>query len=266
MSLLVPEYLIGSLLKDGLKYFKDHPELMNQVLISHDSSLIEKAKYLVEKLSVKVVMSYSHIKFSSPAYVIFLNEEGEDINYLGDKITPASTTYATPQVIQNEALDFVPFPFFEVAHKPIFEATLYRNGEIIPVYDYTLNLTTGKGNLSGEYSPLDSYTITYSYLPFYFDPIGAMFNATYRIECLSNNVEEVLILYRLAQFIFLSNRTGLANVGLKKQLLSGEDLEPVALEDQPDFIYRRALYFTFSVEGAGTIPLPALQNIEVHPV
>jgi hypothetical protein len=64
----------------------------------------------------------------------------------------------------------------------------------------------------------------------------------------------------------MSNRTGLTNIGFKKQSLSGEDLEPIALEDQPDFIYRRALYFTFNIEGTGTIPIPALQNIEVHPV
>jgi hypothetical protein len=266
MSFIVSEYLIGSILKDGLEYFKDHPELMSQVLTSHDSSLIEKAKYLVEKLPVKVVLSYPRTRLTAPIYAIFLEEEEEEINYVGDKIIPAATTTQTPIAVENESLDFVPFPRFQLLHKPVADLTIFCNGVDIPFTDFSLNGYTGEGNLADGYSADATYTASYTYFEQYLDPIGGLFRSTYRIECLSNNIEEVLILYRLAQFLLMSNRTGLSNIGLIKQSLAGSDLEPVASEDQPDFIYRRALFFTFSIEGVGTIPLPALQNIEVHPV
>ena len=262
MAFTVAEYLISSILKDGLEYFKDHPETMDQVLLTHDEEVIKRAKYIVQKLPVKVLVSYPRSKFSLPLYVVFLEEEEEDINFIGDKIIPAATTHQTPIEIKNEELDF---PNFQLTCKPIATATVYCNGIALPRTDYSFDPRTGRGRIADGYDPAATYTADYTYFKNYYDPIGGMFRSTYRIECLSNNIEEVLILYRLAQFLFMSNRTALSYIGCKNQSLAGEDLEPVNFEDQPDFIFRRALYLTFTMEGTGTIPLPALQNIEVYP-
>ncbi len=262
MAFTVVEYLLSSILKDGLNYFKAHPEEIDQVLLTHDEKLVKKAKYVVQNLPVKVLVSYPRSKFSLPLYVVFLEEEEEDINYVGDMIAPPATTHQTPIEVVDEIIDF---PDFQLAHKPIDTAAIYGNGIILPQTDYSLNYYTGFGRIVDGYDPTATYTANYTYFEKYYEPIGGMFRSIYRIECLSNNIEEVLILYRLAQFLFMSNRTALSYIGCKNQSLAGGDLEPINFEDQPDFIFRRALYFTFTMEGVGTIPLPALQNIEVHP-
>lgn len=263
MAFTVVEYLLSSILKDGLDYFKTNPQEIEQVLLTHDTEVINRAKYIVQKLPVKVLVSYPRSKFSLPLYVVFLEGEEEDINYIGDKTDPADNSYQTPIAITNEVIEV---PDFQLTHKPLDTVSILCNGIALSPYDFSYNRYTGRGHLIGNYDPSASYTANYTYFEKYYEPIGAMFRSVYRIECLSNNIEEVLILYRLAQFVFMSNRTALSHIGFKNQSLSGEDLEPVNFEDQPDFIFRRALYFTFTREGTGTIPLPALQNIEIHPV
>lgn len=81
------------------------------------------------------------------------------------------------------------------------------------------------------------------------DIFGTMMRPNYRIECWSDNMEVVLLLYGLTKFILLSQRDKLMKeTGLMLPRLGGGDLEPL-VEYFPAFVYRRGISLSGQLEN-----------------
>lgn len=83
--------------------------------------------------------------------------------------------------------------------------------------------------------------------------------ATYRIECWSDNGDLTAYMYTLAKYALLVTRTEMISNGILLPKISAADLEPVP-DYFPIFVYRRALMISFQYENRyyeNEIPLPA---------
>lgn len=73
-------------------------------------------------------------------------------------------------------------------------------------------------------------------------------DATYRIECWSDNGDLTAYMYTLAKHALLTTRTEMISNGILLPKISAADLEPVP-DYFPIFVYRRALMLSFQYEN-----------------
>lgn len=89
--------------------------------------------------------------------------------------------------------------------------------------------------------------------------------ATYRIECWSDNGDLTAYMYTLAKYAMLVSRTEMISNGLLLPKISAADLEPVP-DYFPIFVYRRAMMLSFQYENKyyeGDMLAEPIENEEI---
>lgn len=268
MSFTMSEHLIRYVIEEGIEFFRENPQYLDYVLTTHEEDTVKNLKTIITTLEIPVLVGFPRDNMSSPMIALFLEGEQEKVDNLGDIIGDHNTTdYAIfPVTVTSEIItsSSETFPFFYLANRPINAAhTLYKDGTVLDTADYTLNFYTTAGRWGATCTKTSTYTADYVWYQNYQEELCAGINSVYRIEIISNNIEEVLCLYRLVQYLLMADRWDLSDMGLKNQKMYGGDLEPLEQSDQPNLLYSRALYFEFTMDGGSVIPLDVLKSIQV---
>ncbi len=265
MSLITYEYLVAQALESTLRWVKDNPFFIDLAIVTHRNDLLENLRTTLVQGKIQVVMEYSWRKPSFPAYIVFLDREIESHQHVGDDLGETVPILNAETEEVTETLTFQPFPRFVLSHFPVVGCKILCDGREIPFTDFTLDPRRGRGTLLGEYSPQSTYTATYTYFSYYQEQKGSLFNCTLRIDTVSNNFDECLLLHRFLIYLLMSMRPFLSSYGgLKNQVIASE-LTDVYMEDtQPEPLYIRPLRFSFDVVGYGIIPLNILRHIEIY--
>lgn len=268
MSFTMSEHLIRYILETGFEYFRRNISYIDYVLRTHEEDTVKNLKTTLEYLDLPIIIGYPRDNMTIPLISIFLEGEQEKVEYIGDAIGDnSSVEFAiNPVVVTDEVIESTAttFPYFELENRPINASyTLYKDDVALETSDYTLNIYTTRGKWAASCTDTSVYTADYIWYKNYQEELCAGINSVYRIEVISNNIEELLSLYRLVQYLLMASRSQLSYLGLKNQKLYGGDLEPLETTEQPVLLYSRAIYYEFTIEGSSVLPIGVLKQIQV---
>lgn len=196
-----------------IKWLKNHPKVIDHIFYTGKRETLDKLKDFIVKQKIKVIIGYPRDQTSLPAYVITLAPEQEQPLGLGD---------------DSGAFD-----------------ELQLGGDV-DISDYDENYEYDDEEDTEEEDEETTEKVVKNELAQFL--ANTYMNATYRIECWSDNGDLTAYLYVILKWCLWSSRMEMLKLGWVNIRLSGTDLEPVP-DYMPVFIYRRASQIAITYEN-----------------
>jgi hypothetical protein len=256
------EYFFVKILKDAFKFYQENPQFIDYLVSHPDPSYKNTLRIIASQSKVNFYITDAISNFRIPAVIISCEEERESIREVGQQSGDLQAVSLVE--VTGEALSLDTYGRGQLGNFPIYQITVYCNGEKLLENQYLLDYYTGKIQILGEYYIEEGvYTADYTYFQNYAEPQTTVIEANYSISVISNNLNEVMILYRIAQHSLLSLRTLVSGLGVKNQQLFGSGIMPYMREDQPEPLFQRQLTLNFEIEVSGYNFYDILRKIEL---
>ncbi|MCS7242935.1 hypothetical protein [Candidatus Caldatribacterium sp.] len=241
-------------------FLRRNPYFVDYILNTADLRLKDWARKTVQYLPVPCYFVFPKPNVKPPFIVISVATEMASVNYLGDRIGmdyPIREKEVTGEVITfygNEA---------QVKNFPLKHLTIFEDGRELPEDRYLVDHYRGRIVLTDQPQPNATYTASYVYFQNYGEELVYLNSYDVSFDVLSVNVDEVVLIHRLLHHLFLSDRTYLAGLGMKNQVISCGEIVPQYLSDQPEPLYSRTLRFSFEMETSGMLSHRVIISITV---
>jgi len=260
MGLPTVEHFFFSLITDYFAFLRENPYFVDYVLGTKDLKLKDYSRRLIQRVPIQVYLMFPRKNVKTPFIAITIASETSAANYIGDATSPHFPIREVS--VAGEVLTFQ-YGEARLQNFPVKELKVFEDGVEIPEVEYLVDYVTGRIHLGDRYQEGRTYTADYTYFTNYLEPVSYLNSYGIVFDVVSNNVDEVVILHRLLQYLLLSERLLLAALGMKNQSVSSGEVAPEFLNDQPEPLYGRTLTLSFDMEVSGFLPYSVIRNIYV---